>query len=120
MPETINTSTELSDYQQITSLDGSDFILRFLFNQREAKWYLDIADKDGVAIVNGIKIVVGISLLRKVTDARRPPGLLTAMDTTVRDIEDFAAGDQSLQIDPGLNDLGAGVILIYYPRAELV
>lgn len=119
MPQVIPTSTELSDYTQVTTLDGRSYILRFLFNQREDRWYLNLSDADGVSIVDGIKIVVGFFLLRRVTDARRPPGRLIAKDLTARDADDIAAGDKILELDPGLTDLGARVKLLYLEESEL-
>lgn len=120
MSQVIPTSTDLTDYSQVTTLDGRDYILRFLHNQRENRWYLNLSDQDGISIVDGIKIVVGISLLRKVTDVRRPPGLLFARDLTARDVVDFDAGDQTLEEDPKLTDLGARVTLFYFTAAEIV
>lgn len=121
MSQILDTSTDLSDYRQVTTLDGVDFVLRFLFNEREGKWYLSLADADDVSIVHGVKIVPLISLLRKVTDARRPAGLLMARDLTGPDV-DFAAGQKVLDLDPGLTDLGAGgrVRLFYFTADELV
>jgi hypothetical protein len=117
MPEILDTSIELSDYRQVTTLDGRDYTLRFLFNQREGKWYMSLSDESDDSIVHGVKIVPLISLLRKVTDARRPPGVLMARDTTAADI-DFGAGEKVADLDPGLNDLGARVLLFYFPEDE--
>lgn len=119
MSEIIDNSTELNDYRQVTTLDGRDYVLRFLFNQREGKWYMSMADESDVSIVHGVKIVPLISLLRKVKDERKPPGLLMARDLTAADV-DFSAGEKVVDLDPGLNDLGAGVLLFYFLENELV
>lgn len=121
MSEIIDTSIELNDYRQVTTLDGRDYILRFLFNEREGKWYLSVSDESDVPIVNGVKIVPLISLLRKVKDSRKPPGLLMARDLTAADAA-FDAGEKVVDLDPGLNDLGEGgrVRLFYFTADELV
>lgn len=119
MSQIIDTSIELNDYRQVTTLDGRDYVLRFLFNEREDKWYLSVADESDVSIVHGIKIVPLVSLLRKVTDARRPPGVLMARDMTGADV-DFSAGEKIVDLDPGLNDLGGRVLLFYFAEDELV
>lgn len=119
MSETIDTSTELNDYRQVTTLDGRDYVLRFNFNQREGKWYLSIGDERDVNIVHGIKVVPLVSLLRKVKDARKPPGLLMARDLTASDAA-FELGEKIIDLDPGLNDLGGRVALFYFLEDELV
>lgn len=114
----IPTSTTLSDYRQTTTLDGRDYILRFLFNQREATWFLSVFDEQEDPIVEGVKIVANWPLLRLVQDARAPAGVLFAFDTTAPDAV-IAAGEKTLAEDPGLGDLGERVILTYFTRAEI-
>lgn len=94
-------------YQQITTLEGTDYLLTFALNLRDSYWYLDIADQDGVPIVSNIKIVVAWDLLKRCTDIRRPPGVLLAVDLT-------GSG-----LDPGPTDLGGRVELRYLTAAEV-
>lgn len=94
-------------YQQNTTLDGRDYILTFAYNARDFSWYLDIADQDAVPISSGIRIVVDWDLLKRCVDARRPPGILVANDLS-------GAG-----IDPGKDDFGTRVELIYFEAAEV-
>ncbi len=119
MSEIVDTSIELPNYRQVTTLDGQDYVLRFLFNQREGKWYLSVSDQSDLPIVYGVKIVPLISLLRKVRDPRKPPGLLMARDLTAAEA-DFSAGEKIADLDPGLNELGARVKLFYFVADELV
>lgn len=114
----IPTSTAFTDYRQTTTLEGRDYILRFLWNQREGSWFFSLFDADEDPIVEGVKVVVGFSLLRLVTDERRPPGVLLAVDTTAP-VPDRAAGEKVLALDPGIDELGERVLLLYFPTDEL-
>lgn len=103
----ISTSTELSSYTQRTILDGVEYLLSFQWNQREAKWYLSIADSEGAPLGSGLKLVADFPLNRRLVDPGAPPGVLYAMDRTGEGV------------DPGLRDLGDRVFLIYVPVADL-
>jgi hypothetical protein len=107
MAKRIPVQSTLPLYQQFTTLDGQDFLLTFAYNARDFSWYLDIADQDAVAIVSGIRIVVAWDLLRRCVDARRPPGVLIANDLS-------GAG-----LDPGADDFGTRVELLYFDAAEV-
>lgn len=96
----IPTSTDAL-YTQVTTLDGSDFVFTFSWNGRESAWYFDIADQDGVPIAMSIKVTVETPLLRRCADPRQPKGLLWAADTTGQGL------------DPGRNDLGERVLLLF-------
>lgn len=87
-------------------LNGQNYTLRFDYSEREGRFYLDILDDSGDAIVCGIKLVENWELLRKVSDSRRPPGELYAWDST-------RTGP------PDLRDLGRRVRLIYYPTVDV-
>lgn len=88
-----------SQWVQRTIIAGREYLLSFRWNTREERWYLSIADQDGVAIVSGLKIVCNWPLTRLVTDPRAPEADLIAIDMS---------GDG---IDPGLLDLGVRVLL---------
>ncbi len=94
-------------YRQSTPLDGQVFVLHFDFNIRDNNWYLSVHDDEDLPIRNcvGRKLVVNYSvLLRAFTDDRPLGELLVISDT---------------QGDPGLFDLGKGVILTYVPVADV-
>lgn len=96
------------NFSQRTILDGREFLLTFRWNQREAKWYLSIADANEVPIIQGVKIVLNFPLLTKrIVDERRPPGDIMAVDSS---------GDER---DPGFNDLGERVRLLYIEGADI-
>lgn len=92
---------------QRTSLDGVAYELTFLWNERQGAWFLSIADAEGAPILMGARILVDHPLLGSLRDARRPPGELVALDMS----------DQ--QRDPGIDDFGTRVMLVYLDREEL-
>lgn len=107
----IPTTTGRPYYQQRTRLDGREYVLRFAWNQREARWYLTIADDEDTVLLAGRKLLSNWPLLRHyhAADARLPPGELMVVDLT---------GDN---VPPGLDDLaiGARCELTYYAVTEL-
>lgn len=107
MARRIPVTSDSPIYQQLTTLDGQDYNLTFHYNSRDFSWYLDIADLQRVPILTGIRLVVDWDLLRRCVDARRPPGILIANDLS-------GAG-----LDPGPDDLGTRVELLYFEAAEV-
>ena len=82
-------------------LEGSRYRFRFKYSQFEDRYYFSLYDGDDDLIVAGIKIVLNVSLLRKETDIRVPPGYLMAIDT------------EGSNTDAGLGELGSRVQLLY-------
>ena len=103
----IPTSQTLASYVQKTSLDGQTYTLEFRWNAREEFWYMNLLTADEDPIAMGIKLVSDWSLLRRVTDPRKPPGALMAIDTTTSGV------------DAGFDELGTRVMLLYFDEAEL-
>lgn len=98
-------------YDQITSLEGTDYLLTFQYNQREECWYLSISNAAGVLQVAGLKLVQGWPLLGGRFAGREiPPGELIVM-----------TNDESDDSPPGLTELGEGkrCELIYFTADEL-
>lgn len=87
-------------FQFEVELQGALFTFLFLWNSRDAHWYMTVSDSNGVPILSGRRVVVDWPLLRNVADLRRPKGEIVALDTT---------GEG----DPGLADLGGRVPLLY-------
>ncbi len=94
-------------FDQVTALEGVDYVLRFAFNERDQYWYLDLLDQDGDPIATSLRCVVGWPLLRRSTDGRKPPGILAFEDAS------------GLGRDPGFEDLGTRVQLVYFTKAEV-
>lgn len=114
--QAIPVSRDLAFYRQTTTLDGRDYILTFRYNAREDRWYIDLADQDDVEIVSGLKLVCAHDLLLRIVDERRPPGRLM--------VHDGAASDPATSVkidaeDPGFDELGDTVVLLYVPEADL-
>lgn len=87
------------------ALDGVTYGMRFRYNTRMDAWFLDLSDEEGVPILSGRRIVVDWPLLERRSRAV-PPGHLYAFDTTLR------------QQDPGRDDLGTRVLLLYIDESE--
>ena len=109
---TIQTIPTFSEpfYTEMSTIEGVSYLLSFAYAQREACWYLSIADANGVDIYNGIKLIVGNRLLKKCRDPRRPPGEFIVLSGTT---------DLS---PPGLKDLvaGAGRCTLYYVTSDVM
>ncbi len=90
-------------YTMSTTLDGSDYLFEFRYNQREDAWYFDIGLTDGTVLVRGTKVVCNVSLLKRFADSRMPKGTL------------FAWPNTNSRLAPGLLELGEDkrVTLLY-------
>jgi hypothetical protein len=101
--EIINNETTSLDYEQITQLDGIEYVLRFIWSDRESIWYMHIFDQDENELATGIALVVSFPLLRRYVDPRLPPGALVCVDTSEM--------GQDIQVS---TDLGSRVLLMYF------
>lgn len=110
MISSITTSSD-AFFSQTTRLDGVDYILRFVFNQRENCYYLSIQDPlTGSDILSGIKVVSNFGLLSRFNGyPGLPPGELVAWSNT------------SDKNPAGLGELGenARVTLLYFDAEEI-
>lgn len=96
-------------YTQRVTLDGVDYRLRMEWNSRSG-WYIGLSDiVDDSPVFSPVRVRVGWDFLYGITDARRPPGMLWAWDSS------------GAMLPPGYQDLGPGrrVQLIYVPVDEL-
>lgn len=108
MIATIDTDSSSLFYEQITQLDGREYLFRFLWCDRESAWYLYIYDQGNNPLALSIRLVVLSPLLRRFVDPRLPPGLLFCQDMTGQG-KDIETAD----------DLGTRVLLAYADEAEL-
>lgn len=105
-----------TNYEIRTRLGGSDFLLRFLYQARDCRWYFDVSDADGVAISSGVRIVANEFLLDTVTDARRPLGEIIVLDMpTIGSDGTLIAAPR----DPGKDDFGGRHKMYFIPYADL-
>lgn len=86
-------------YRQRTRLDGSDWILDFVYNERRGRWAMSILDQDSNPVLTGQPIVCGVQLLRRAVGG--PPGELVCV----------YAGEKPTA--PGLTELGGRCTLWY-------
>ncbi len=93
------------DYSIRVDLSGVEFLLSMKFNTRDSAWYLDLLDETALPIAQSIKVVLGLPLLRKIADARRPAGELIAIDNNGSGVEAETVSD--------LGGDGSRVTLIY-------
>jgi hypothetical protein len=95
-------------------LDGVEFTLRFVWQDRDENWYLDVSDAAGNPIWMGQRIATGAPLLFQCVNPNRPLGELVAIDSLDEDK------------DPELDDFGLDqngeeqrIQLIYLDAAEV-
>lgn len=94
-------------YTVAVKLGGTRYRLGMDWNEREGSWYLSLSQEDGTAIASGLRVVPDWPLLRRVTDAVRPPGEIMFRNTNADDAE------------PGRYDIGESFVPLYYEESEL-
>lgn len=106
---TIALSPGTPSYRQRTVLEGVEYVLDLRWSEREARWYLDLRDVHGRALVLAIKIVAGWPLFARFRSLPGiPPGELVAIDR------------RAPPRDPNLLELGDVVQLVYVSRAAIM
>lgn len=98
---TLPLQTEVDKFTVRTTLLGAEYRLDFLWNTRDEHWYLSMFDATGTPIVQGVKVVIGNFILRTNRGQVRPRGWLVAIDK------------EGTDIDPGRNDLGTRVDIVF-------
>lgn len=107
MAVTLPLRSDLPHYSFRVQLDGEMYGFAFWWNYGISAWMMSISDPDDVPLAVGIRVVVDFPLAARFADSRLPPGTLLAIDTTGR------------QEDPGLEDLGARVIIVYATAEDI-
>jgi len=89
-------------FEQRTSLDGAEYVLKFKWNERRSRWTFDLADQSEDPIISGVTVNTGFDFLARVTDSRKPAGILTALDSSGAEGEadtiDGLGGDNPIQL----------------------
>ncbi len=88
----ITRGVENQEFQ--VQLDGVEYIIRLLWQDRDESWYFELSDALGTPIWMGQRIATGVPLLFQCVNPLRPPGELITIDTADEDK------------DPGLDDFG--------------
>lgn len=65
---------DLSDYEQVLSLEGVSYRLRLRWIDRTASWYADLAKEDGTSLVRGCRLSLGYRLFGQTVSRDMPPG----------------------------------------------
>ncbi len=94
-------------YENEFTLDGEGFRILARYNIRIDSWMINLYQSDGTAIATGRRVTVGNFLFPWLTGRNRPAGQLMALDTSDEDS------------DPGRNDLGERVIIVYLDADEM-
>jgi len=93
--------------RQLVELEGSTYAIETDWNDRDQAWFCSIYTNEGTALITGYRLVIGALPIRRVVGDTRPPGEIQVVDT--------AGG----YVDPGRDDLGSRVILLYWERETL-
>jgi hypothetical protein len=101
----LQTRVDLPSYHYRVSLDGVTFTLYFTFNDRMGKWFVKLADRNGVTLLAPVPLAVNWPLVQRFQRADLPAGELIAYDTSGKNE------------DAGRFDLGDRVRLIYKEAA---
>lgn len=88
------------NYSYQVELEGRVYTFAFRWNLRASAWFFDLYGEDGTPIALGRRVVADWPWLRHLVRSDAPPGTLIALDS-------------ARQGDPGLEDLGARVSLVY-------
>lgn len=88
-------------------LDGIDLTLDVRWNERAGAWTITFSDDQGV-ILAARRVAIGVAMLARESSPRLPPGELMPVAST------------SPEVEPGRDDLGGRVQLVYLSAAELV
>lgn len=100
---TLPNDTTARNYRFRVELSGVVFSLRFYFNRRSARWFVDIRDNNEVLLRAGLKLVADFPILSGWVEQIRPAGELMVIN-------------QASDTDPGADDLGIRSLVAYDDR----
>lgn len=90
------------DYEITIALDGVDYVFRIRWRARLAGWFMDIFDAEKNPLLSGQRIATNAGLNRAIKHIIQGNLIAISMD------------DQD-DSDPGEDDLGVRVLIIYDP-----
>ena len=102
----IPVTTSLVSWRQRTSIDGRDYLLDFLWNDRNGTWTISLSKEDGTPLRSGIPITLQRPLFPAPT-LDMPRGTMVAIDLS------------NTSVEATLTDLGTRVILKYYSLEQI-
>jgi len=74
-------TTLVGDWNQRTTLDGTVFGFRFIWNDRDETWYFDLFDEDGNRLRSGVRVVPNFIALYRYVSVDRPAGVFFPYDS---------------------------------------
>lgn len=106
MPVELAIGTPTPKFTDLYVLDGTTYTLSFAWNVRLGAWFVDVLNAQGdTVMIGGIRLVVDVPLVPNFT-LRQPTGWFIAKDTSGKGV------------DPGLDDLGGRVRLLYVSKSD--
>lgn len=106
----VPTTPEFPDYEEVVDLGGTVYSLRFVWNDRDASWFLTVETTAGAVLVSGAKIRARWPVLARFRDPRLPAGQIVAVQSSTR---------PGVPAEPGRLDLGADYALVFATTAEV-
>lgn len=100
-------SGETPHYSFKCALEGKTYSFEFLWNDRDGAWYMQIGDAQENLLAGNMRVVLGKFFTARYRDTNLPPGQFVCQDTSGQDV------------DPGLEDLGGRVQVLYYDSTEV-
>ena len=93
--------SDIPAYDFQAELEGTLFGFNLQWNERGQFWSLDLADANGVTLLNGLKLVTGYPLLIQYRNRNLPRGEILCVDTS---------GENK---SPGIDDFGTRILMVY-------
>lgn len=64
----------LDSFTEIVDIEEQSYVIGFSWNNREEAWYMSLFTLENIEIVTGIKLVLGMELLKRTGRPGIPPG----------------------------------------------
>jgi hypothetical protein len=99
--------TDYPDYREEVTIEGLLYAFHFMWNIRGQFWTVSIADRDGTALVDGVKVMIGTDTFGRYRRVVLPSGQVIAFRDSGT-YEEIAEGE-----------IGNTVNLFYITEADL-
>ena len=98
---------DFDDYSFAIDLDGTTYQLTLRWNGRAEKWFISLELQDGTEVIGMRPVIADWPPFARFRGPNIPLGELLFVDTS------------RSNTDPGRNDLGERVILVYLEEADI-
>lgn len=92
-------------YDMDITLEGTAYFFEFYFNKRKDRWIMDILNQQKEPVLLGTPLLTDVEMFDRFAFDEMPPGLFVVLNL------------ETNQLNPGRNDLGGIVKLIYEEAA---